>query len=220
MIFAKIDFINLLPFYTYIKKNIRSSRIKAVINYKKSYPADINKKFKKRQIDAAIISSIASKNCKCLDLAIVAKNEVDSVLALKETKYEKDYQSDTSNALAKVLGIEGKIIIGDKALYHFYNSKEQNFVDLAQEWKKRYNLPFVFARLCFNSHEKELKKLSKGFLGTKVKIPSYILEKYAKRSSLSKKEILNYLDKISYEMNYKEKRALKLFLKLSNKIGQ
>ena len=36
MIFAKIDFINLLPFHIFIKKNIQSSQLKAIIEYKKS----------------------------------------------------------------------------------------------------------------------------------------------------------------------------------------
>ena len=81
MIFAKIDFINLLPFYVFIKKNIQSSQITQIINYKKSYPSSINKKFGSRTIDAAFISSIASKNADSLDIGIVAQKEVLSVLA-------------------------------------------------------------------------------------------------------------------------------------------
>jgi chorismate dehydratase len=217
MIFAKIDFINLLPFYIFIKKNVRSSHIKQIIEYKKSYPSKINKKFKKRKIDAAFISSIASKNCKCLDIGIVAKKEVLSVLALKG-EYEKDFQSDTSNALAKVLDIQGKILIGDKALHHYHNSQNKDFEDLAFLWNQKFNLPFVFARLCVNSQEKYLEELSNKFLNTKVKIPQYILKRYAKRSGVTTNQILDYLDKISYKLTYKEKRALKLFLKLSKDI--
>jgi chorismate dehydratase len=216
MIFAKIDFINLLPFYIFIKKNIRSSQIKQIINYKKSYPSKINQKFKQKQIDAAFISSIASKRCRCLDLGIVARNEVLSVLSLKGS-YEKDYQSDTSNALAKILDIEGKVLIGDKALYHYHNSKNQEFIDLAKAWKERYNLPFVFARLCFNDQEKYLDKLAKKFVKTKVKIPQYILKQYSKRSGLSHKQIEQYLTKITYKISHKEKQSLKLFFKLTNK---
>ena len=214
MIFAKIDFINLLPFYIFLKKNIKSSQIKQIIEYKKSYPSKINKKFKMKKIDAAFISSIASRNCKCLDIGIIAKSEVLSVLAL-DGGYEKDFQSDTSNILAKILNIQGKIIIGDKALYHYHNTPNKDFKDLALEWNKQYNLPFVFARLCVNKKEKFLQKLSKKFLNTKVKIPMYILKQYSKRSGLTNKQILQYLEKISYKISYKEKRALRLFLKLS-----
>ena len=162
-------------------------------------------------------SSIASRHAKkSLDLGIVAKGAVDSVL-VKAGSYKKDFQSETSNALAKVLGIEGEVIIGDKALFEFYNSNEE-FIDLAREWKKKYNLPFVFARLCVNKHEKYLKQFAKKFLQTKVFIPQYILEQYAKRSGLSKKQIKEYLTKIHYEIGLEEKRSLKLFLKLSKEI--
>lgn len=221
MIFAKIDFINLLPFNIYIKKNINSSQIKQIINYKKSYPSKINKQFKKRKIDAAIISSIKSRKCKCLDMGIVAKAEVLSVLALNGSSYKKDYQSDTSNVLAKVLNLNGEVLIGDKALYYYHNNKsnDKEFVDLAQKWKEKYNLPFVFARLCLNKEEKYLKKLSKGFLNSKVKIPQYILKEYANKTALSKEQILQYLTKITYKIDYKEKKALKLFFKLAKKQG-
>ena len=218
MIFAKIDFINLLPFYTYLKKNLRSTQAKQIINHKKSYPSKINKQFKKRQIDAAIISSIASKRCRCLDMGIVAQNEVLSVLALKG-KYEKDYQSDTSNALAKILGIEGKVLIGDKALHYYHNAKDEDIIDMAQLWKDKYGLPFVFARMCFNKEEKFLKKMAKGFLATNVKIPQYILNHYSQRSGISNKQIVHYLTKISYKISYKERKSLKLFLKLAKKEG-
>ena len=218
MIFAKIDFINLLPFYVFIKKNIRSSQTKKIINYKKSYPADINRKFKKRQIDAAFISSIASRNVNSIDIGIVAQNEVLSVLALPG-KYEKDYQSETSNALAKVLDIDGKVLIGDKALQYYHADTNKEFIDLAQKWKTKYNLPFVFARLCFNKHEKVLKEISTDFLKTKVKIPQYILKNYMQRSGLSANQINEYLTKITYKISYKEKKSLKLFFKLTKQKG-
>ncbi|MCD4756963.1 MAG: hypothetical protein K8R39_01700 [Arcobacteraceae bacterium] len=216
MIFAKIDFINLLPLHVFIKKNL-SSQTKQIIEYHKSYPSSINKKFKKRKVDAAVISSIASRRCKkCLDFGIVANGVVDSVLVIPGS-YKKDFQSDTSNALAKVLKIEGEVVIGDKALYRFHNSDE-DFIDLATKWKEKYNLPFVFARLCVNKHEKYLEQISKNFLKTKVYIPQYILEKYAKRSGISKKQIQKYLTKINYNLGKKEKKSLKLFLRLSKDI--
>ncbi len=218
MIFAKIDYINLLPFYIFIKKNLKSSRVKAIINYKKSYPSLINKQFKRRQIDAAFISSVASRGEKSLDLGIVAKDQVLSVLLIPG-EYEKDIESSTSNVLAKVLNLEGKIIIGDKALIHYYKSKNKEFIDLAQAWTQKYNMPFVFARLCYNSHEKMLKTLSKKFIQNKVKIPQYILKKYSQRSGISTNNILKYLERIDYKISVKEKKSLKLFLKLSKNIS-
>ena len=217
MIFAKIDFINLLPFYIYIKKNIKSSQTKAIINYKKSYPSKINKDFKNRKIDGAFISSIKSQHQKTTNIGIVAKKDVLSVLSIPGI-YSKDTQSDTSNILAKVLKYEGKIIIGDKALKYYYEHPNNNFIDLAQKWNDKYNLPFVFARLCYTKNGNNIKKLANNFVNTKVKIPQYILKQYAKRANISTAQILDYLDKISYTIGYKEEKSLKKFFRLSKQI--
>ncbi len=218
MIFAKIDFINLLPFHIFIKKNIKSSQLKASIEYKKSYPSAINKKFKQRIVDSAFISSIASRNEKYLNFGIVASDEVLSVLLIPGIE-EKDFQSDTSNALAKVLNLKGKVIIGDKALNFYHENKNLEKIGLAKEWKNKYNLPFVFAVLCFNANKKALEKLTKKFDKKYIKIPQYILEQYSRRSNVSKKHILEYLKKIDYNLGTKEKRSLKLFLKLTKEKG-
>ena len=218
MIFAKIDFINLLPFHIFIKKNIKSSQQKAIIEYKKSYPSNINKKFKNRTVDSAFISSIASRNEKYLNFGIVASNEVLSVLLIPGDE-EIDFQSQTSNALAKILNLKGKVIIGDKALNFYHENKNLKKIDLAKEWYSKYNLPFVFAVLCFNKNKIQLSKLTKRFNKKHIKIPQYILEKYSKRSNVSKENILEYLKKINYTLGIKEKRSLKLFLKLTKEKG-
>ena len=218
MIFAKIDFINLLPFHIYIKKNIKSTQLKSIIEYKKSYPSSINKEFKKRGVDSAFISSITSRNESHLDFGIVAHDEVLSVLLIPGVE-EKDFQSDTSNALAKVLNLKGKVLIGDKALNFYHENQNIEKIDLAKEWKDKYNLPFVFAVLCFNANKKALVKLTKKFNKRFIKIPQYILEQYSKRSNVSKKHILEYLTKIDYNLGIKEKRSLKLFLKLTKEKG-
>lgn len=218
MIFAKIDFINLLPFHIFLKKNVKSTQIKSIINYKKSYPAAINKKYKKRKVDSAFISSIASRNEKFLNFGIIAKKDVLSVLLIPG-EYEKDFQSETSNALAKVLNLEGKVLIGDKALKFYHNNKDKEFIDLAQAWNDKYNLPFVFAVLCFNSNKNLLENITKNFNKRHIKIPQYILKQYSQRSGISNKNILEYLEKIDYDLNIKERRALKLFLKLTKEKG-
>ncbi|HJE03716.1 MqnA/MqnD/SBP family protein [Aliarcobacter thereius] len=219
MIFSKIDFINLLPFHIYIKKNIKSNQLRASIEYKKSYPSIITNNFKKRKVHSAFISSIGSRNENFLDFGIIARDYVDSVFILPNRKAKDDFQSKTSNALAKVLGLEGEVIIGDKALkFHLANKKKENpeeIIDLAKAWQNKFNLPFVFATLCYNKYEKRLKNITKNFDKRRVKIPQYILEIYSQRSGIAKNDILNYLQRIDYDITYKEKRALKLFLKLT-----
>lgn len=218
MIFAKIDFINLLPFHIYIKKNIPSSQMKSIIEYKKSYPSNINRKYKKRKVDSAFISSIASRNEKNLDFGIIAQKDVLSVLVIPGNEQD-DFQSETSNALAKVLGYKGQVLIGDKALKYYHANKNSDFIDLAQAWNDKYNLPFVFAVLCYSSNKTLLDKYTRKFNKRHIKIPQYILEQYSKRTGISKQNILDYLKKIDYDLGIKEKRALKLFLKLTKEKG-
>lgn len=218
MIFGKIDFINLLPFNIYLKKNIKSTQIKSIIEYKKSYPSNINKKFKKRVVNSAFISSIASRYERKLDFGIIARDNVLSVL-LVPGEYQKDYQSDTSNALAKVLNLQGKVIIGDKALKYYHSNENKNSIDLAKAWINKYNLPFVFAVLCVNKNDIYFKNLTKNFNKRHIKIPQYILKQYAKRSDLKPQQILDYLKKIDYDIGKKEKQSLKIFFKLTKKEG-
>jgi len=218
MIFAKIDFINLLPIHVFLKKRIQSTQIKSIINYKKSYPAKINKKLKKSKVDSAFISSVASRGEKRLDYGIIARKDVRSVI-LVPGEDKDDYQSQTSNALAKILDLHGEVIIGDKALKFFHENPNTKIIDLALEWEKRFNLPFVFATLCYRKDGKLLKKIMKTFNKKEVKIPRYILNQYSKRSGISNKDILDYLKLIDYDITTKERRALKKFLILTKKKG-
>ncbi len=213
MLFAKIDYINLLPFYIFTKRHIKNSQFKQSINYHKDFPAAINNRFKKRKIDAAFISSIESKKGSfyCLDIGIVAKKRIMSVLVEKDSLYEPDSHSATSNHLAKKLDIKGRVIIGDKALRAYINDPD-SYIDLAFEWHNRYKLPFVFARLCVYKNIEFYKRLSKSFLNTKVHIPFYILKRYSKSRDIPIHEIQSYLDLVSYRVGKKELRSLKRFL--------
>ncbi len=172
---------------------------------KKSYPKKINSLFKKKRVEAAFISSIRSKNRKCFDIGIIANKKVKSVLVCKGTG--NDRESETSNRLAQILGIKGRVVIGDKAL------KEKNCIDLANEWYKKKGLPFVFARFCVNKNYKKYEKLINEFLRKKQKIPYSTLKKYAKSIGISTKEAEEYLNLIYYKMNWREKKSLKIFLK-------
>ena len=213
MLFGKIDYINLAPFHVYLKRNIKSSQLKQSIEYKKSFPSDLNRKFKRRKIDAAFISSIESKhgNFKSLNAGIVAKKEVKSVL-VKKGGYKADSHSATSNALAKILKIDGEVIIGDKAL-KLYLENSDAYIDLAKLWYDKYNLPFVFARFCVVRNHYFYNKLIQKFLKTKIKIPRYILTGYSKKTDISNKDIEAYLKLISYNIDAKSAKSLKLFLK-------
>ena len=211
MLFGSISYLNLLPFQVFLKRHISSSAAQMSFNYKRAVPSKINKALKRKEVNAAFISSIESKKCNCTDLGIIADKKVYSVLLLPGEN-EIDPASATSNQLAKVLDLQGKVLIGDAALKYYLDGGEG--VDLAEAWYEKTGLPFVFARLCYNKHGDAVKKIAKQFSKKKVKIPQYILKKEAKKRGITPKQLTWYLEHIYYDMDDKAKRSLKLFLKM------
>ena len=214
MIFGSISYLNLLPFQVFMKRYIQHSGTKMALNYRKNVPSQINKALKSRHINGAFISSIESSNYHCTDLGIIANKAVYSVFVI-EGEDKIDNESATSNRLAKILKLKGEVLIGDKALTYYLNGGEG--IDLATEWYKETNLPFVFARLCYNCYGDSIKKMAKKFMHTPHKVPQYILKKEAKKRDITPKQLLWYLEHIEYKMNYKSKKSLKLFLKKASK---
>ncbi len=179
------------------------------LRYNKAVPSRINKAFKRKEVNAAFISSVTSARFKCTNLGIIADKKVYSVLLLKG-KNQPDPASETSNKLAHLLGLQGKVLIGDAALKYYLDGGKA--IDLAQAWYEKTGLPFVFARLCYNKHEIHIQKLARTFGKQNIKIPQYILKGEAKKRGISPKQLTWYLEHISYTMNWKAKRSLKLFL--------
>jgi chorismate dehydratase len=209
LVFGKIEYLNLLPFHVFMKRFTKRSQESLSMNYYKSVPANINKKFISRRVDAAFISSISAKKYQNINLGIIAKKEVLSVLIVPSARDKKDIESASSNILAKVLNIHGEVIIGDKALKYYLDSND--YIDLAKVWNEKYNLPFVFALLCYHKDKNIYQSIEKQFLKQKVKIPFYILNQASKKTKIPKKEILKYLEYISYNLDSKAKLGLKKF---------
>lgn len=214
MIFGKINYLNLLPFHIFIKRYMKNSQQKSMINYKKGVPSEINRAFAKRRVDAAFVSSVQTTKYRTVDLGIVAKKEVLSVLVIPG-EMQNDTASATSNVLARRLNITGRVLIGDAALKHHLAFNDG--IDLAKLWYEKYHLPFVFARLCYHKKGHYLKKLSLSFLKKEVKIPQYLLKKASMETGISVQDIRFYLTKISYEIDPHAKRSLKKFLKKPKK---
>lgn len=216
MVFGKIEYLNLLPFHVFMKRFVKSSQQSMSMNYYKDVPAKTNKKFLSHKVDAAFISSIRAKKYQHVNLGIIAKKEVLSVLIIPHVKDVSDKDSETSNVLAKILNVQGEVLIGDKALRYYLQNKQH--VDLAKMWNEKYNLPFVFALLCFHKDRSLYKKIEKNFLKKRIKIPRYILNEASERTKIPQEEILNYLKYISYDLDAKAKKGVKKFYKEALKI--
>jgi chorismate dehydratase len=216
MIFGKIEYLNLLPFHVFMKRFTRSTQQKLLMEYKKNVPAKINDAFLHRRVDAAFISSIKAKKRQHVNLGIIAKKEVKSVIIIPSNANKKDVESASSNILAKALHVKGEVLIGDKALR--YALGNDDYQDLAKLWYKKYNLPFVFALLCYHKEKQLYKKIEKEFLKKEVKIPRYLLQKAAKKTNIAPNDIVQYLQLISYRLDYKAQKGLKKFYIEAKKI--
>lgn len=219
MLFGKIDYLNLLPFHVFLKRYPLSNQTKKSIEFKKGTPAKLCGDLSKRRIDAAIISSIESRNPKYtkLNLGICAKGAVKSVLVRKNSPKKLDPASKSSNMLGKILSLNGEIIIGDEALRQYIKDGGDKFYDMGEIWYQKTGLPFVFGLFCCNKNQNLYKKIINQFLKQKIKIPKYILNEYSKSRNIHPNMILWYLEHISYGIKNREKLALKKFISLSKK---
>ncbi|PAF51187.1 menaquinone biosynthesis protein [Helicobacter sp. 13S00401-1] len=215
MRFGKIEYLNLAPFDVFSKRYGASSSFKKILSLHTNYPSKLNHEFLFRRIDAGFISSVVARpshfKVKPLGLGIITEGEVWSVLCL-EREAKSDYQSATSNALCKVLGLEGEVLIGDRALRYYHENKECDFIDMGKAWLDKKRLPFVYGRLCCNANEGFYNKMAKAFArNPKIFIPSYIMDVYAKRLGLKPKFMRAYLDNLYYVIGKKEALGLSRF---------
>ena len=206
MKFGKIDYLNLLPFDVFIKKYKKPPSFN--IRFR-NYPSKLNTEFLYKRIDAGFISSIASMHSKKTNTGIVAYGAVWSVIIIDNENSKFDYQSASSNALSKLLNLHGEVLIGDRALK--YKLENNNYLDLGEEWYKKYKLPFVFGILCFNKYRDFYLNLGKSFNKTNIKIPHYIIKKYSLNSGISESDIKKYLNRIHYKITSKAIHSLNLF---------
>jgi len=210
MLFGSISYLNLLPFQLFLKRFIRSNGAQMAFRYKRAVPARINASLRRGEVHAAFISSIRSPHFRCTDLGIIARGKVYSVLALPGDTGD-DPASETSNRLKKVLGIDGRVLIGDAALSYYLHGGEA--IDLAEAWQDATGLPFVFARLCYNRHGRAITRLAKTFARTRIHIPQYILKHEAAQRGITPRQLAWYLKHIHYKMDWRSTKGLKKFLR-------
>jgi chorismate dehydratase len=192
-----------------MKRFNRSLQQNMMMDYKKNVPSVINKRFENRKVNAAFISSIKGKKYRNAKLGIIAKNEVWSVIIIPKQVDQQDGASATSNALAKVLGFHGEVMIGDRALIYYLQNT--NLIDLAKVWHEKHKLPFVFALLCYHKEKQKIEKIEKQFSKARIKIPRYMLNAASDKTGVKQNDILNYLTKISYKLDKKAQLGLKKF---------
>jgi len=208
-------------------------------------PSDCASKLKAGSVDLALVPVALIPELEThfieTDFCIGANGKVDSVKLYSEVPIEKietvmmDYQSRTSNALAKILfekhwnksvdflpshpgfesqvsGTVAAVVIGDRCFG--LNGKFNYEYDLAEEWKTLSGLPFVFA--AWVSRHRLDKKFITEFnkvLMRGIKNIAASVQSPENRSSIGSGRVMRYLTQnISYDLNDEKKKGLELFL--------
>ena len=210
MLFGSIQYLNLLPFQLFLKRALPHNGAKMAFRYKRAVPAKINASLRRGEVNAAFISSVHAPRFACTDLGIIARGAIYSVFVLPGAERD-DPASETSNRLARILGVHGRVLIGDAALKHYLGGGEG--IDLAAEWHARTGLPFTFARLCYNRHGRIIRRLARNFTRHPTRIPQYVLKRESSKRGITPRQLSWYLENIHYEMDWRAKRGLRKFLR-------
>ncbi len=235
-----VNYYNTIPFLYGLKHSGFESKIHLV----QDIPIVCAQKLKNKEVDiglvpVAILPELDSYYI-ITDYCIGAKGKVDSVKLFSEKPLEElthvllDYQSKTSVTLVQVLnkhfwkkniefidaneGFEnqikrtiGAVIIGDRT---FGLTEHPYQYDLAEEWQKYTQLPFVFA--CWVSNVKLedtfIQEFNNALTYGVNHIEEAVLEKPNNTNGF---DAMDYLkNKISYNLDADKRKALKLFLEL------
>jgi len=122
------------------------------------------------------------------------------------------------------LSIDSHMLIGDKALYMYYNNKFKYVYDLGKLWHKYTGLPFVYALWILNDIEdnngeyldfiQDLEKIK----NNSKKNLSALLDGYSLKG-LSSYQIIDYWETIDYNLSDNHTEGLLLFYKYAYKLN-
>jgi chorismate dehydratase len=149
-----------------------------------------------------------------LDFHSITSINLVKVLAKNFWNILPDYQNTSSGDYSKNRMFESAVMIGDKT---FELAEKYKFVyDLAEEWKKFTNLPFVFA--CWvskNSISDDAINQFNDALEFGIRNKHITAKQYAVDNNLMEDEIQHYLDtNIKYELGEIQKISMKKFLSM------
>ncbi len=124
---------------------------------------------------------------------------------------------------------DAALVIGNDALLarQKYANSSLHVLDLAEEWKKRTGLPFVFAvwvvrREYFQFHETEVRQAVAAILESKrwgLSHPAEVLQKARAMTGLSDEILKSYFSCLSYDFGDQTQKGMRLFFDESRRLG-
>lgn len=165
-------------------------------------------------------------------LFYVTSHSATSVLLLKvilrefydiNAKYI-EFNPETRNLPSLIKDAEGVLYIGDAALKLKENKNLINN-DLAEIWYKNTNLPFTFALWQISKSLTDLSVIKSIYKSLITSFNYFINNKeelaksFSQNFEMSVKAILEYWDRLSFELNQSHIESLNLYFKLARKHG-
>lgn len=244
---GEIRYANVYPIFYYLKK------IKEY-DFVRGTPSFLNKMIREGGVDVGVCSSIEyarnpGKYVIIPDISISSVGDVKSVCLFSSRKIENlenatvflTEESGTSVVLLKILlkyyfnvkvyftnnfdDSDAVLLIGDKALFSYYNNDYKYVYDLGFHWFQFSGYPFVFALWIADSKwegTEDIKRLHKNLVNIKVnsqKNLAALLEEYSFKG-LTSYQILDYWDIIDYNLTEKHICGLIKFYKLAYEAGE
>lgn len=242
-----MDYANIYPIFYYLlnDKNLK---------FTKGYPAILNKSIREGIIDISPSSSIEFARNHNLykvvpNICISSIGPVKSVNIYSKYKAEEldgkviyfTKESNTSTVLCRIIlekfykikpiytnnedEADAKLLIGDKALFEYYNSKDDHIIDLGEEWYKFTKLPFTFALWIVRRDLEETEEL-KEFIERIHSIANIFpkdndaLSKSYIEKGYTLEQLDDYWNTIQYNITKDHIEGLKLFYDYAYSLGE
>ncbi len=201
---GRVDYLNTLPLFF----DISYESISEV----KGSPAVLAEKLRKGEIDGGIISSIEyiinpdlycvlpdisiSSRGKICSVAIFSKKPLYTINSIYITPESLTSRLFTLYLLEYIYGVpinetddpelaDAVMLIGDKALKEFYYGNWEFVYDIAEEWSKLFELPFIFALFVFRKEVLSEKYAEIHAFSKEINKSLTCFKKYIKNGSVS-----------------------------------
>jgi len=238
-----VDVLNVLPVYYNVLKRHAPSQFEIV----RGKITDLNRGMNQGRIDVSVISSFEyAKNYELYyilpNLSVSADGPVRSIyLFLNKPiealrcgdKIKLTAYSFTSVHLIRYIlkdrditftqcdepDSAGELLIADEAIRRFYQKRDPHVYDLAQLWKEKTGLPFVFALWCarkdsFERHADDIRRIHKALVLSKEDSLKQLTEMACEHYEgvfLDQQSCENYLANLKYDFSEAFQKGFVLF---------